>query len=139
MRYTACQTHGGRVQLTPFASRGSKPIGRTEASTLQSAAALALSEVFQCHHATGATPLVLQNSKGGVQGANGADNNVSLSALACMPLFVPVHGGTADAWIGVAYVGGTQVFFDTQVWQLPARSTVSAQEQLQVCNMRLYL
>jgi hypothetical protein len=90
---------------------------------MRSAAALALSEIFRSLHASGSTPLTFQSS--GKQGT-------SLSGLACMPLFTPIHSSGEDAWAGVAYVGRTQVFFETQVMQLPQLCKLNAQDQIRV-------
>lgn len=101
-------------------------MGRTEATTLQSAAALALAEVFRTFHATGTTPLTLTAPDG---------RHLSLSSLSCVPIFTPVYSAREDTWAGVAYVGATQVFFETQTAQLPMRGVLNAQDHLQVCAL----
>ena len=109
------------MQLTPFASKGSRAVGASEATSLQSAAALALAEIFRNLHATGCNPLCADDPL-----------QTPLSGLACSPVFTPVHAASEDAWNGVAYIGGSHVFFETQAAKLPRRAVLNAQDQLQV-------
>jgi hypothetical protein len=132
------------VQITPYASKGSRPVGRAEATTLQSAGALALAELFRTRHASGsdplvATPTLTPGQDGKEMKSANADAGAarSLSALACLPLFTPVHGSREDAWVGAAHVGCTQVFFESQAAEAPARRALNAQDQLLVGLLRL--
>ena len=57
--------------------------------------------------------------------------------LASLPLFTPVYARGADAWAGMAFVGATQVVFETQVVELHHRSPLNAQDHLQVRTWQL--
>jgi hypothetical protein len=96
---------GSHAQLTPYSSSKSRPIGRSEALTMRSAACLALSEIFRTHHASGSNPATATTPDG---------NQLSLSGLACMPVMIPMLTSEEDAWVGVACVGETQAFFETE-------------------------
>lgn len=83
------------MQLTPLQSNTLKPVGRSEACTLRSAAACALAHIIENmgeELATAANPIV----------------------QASIPIFVPTYGPRDGFWSGVSCLGTSHHVFESE-------------------------
>lgn len=105
--------HGSRcshaccvTQLTPLQT-DAKPVGRSEACTLRSAAACGLAAIFESVHQPGWGHEAQDKSKG-----SRAPASIPAGLPVSLPIFVPVFGPQEDFWSGVACPGPYHVFFE---------------------------
>lgn len=112
-----------RVQLIPLQGVHNRIVGRSEACTLRSAAACALNSI--------ASNLQADTLKA-VPTVKSAEKLKLEACLASAPLFVPVYGPEDGFWLGVACVGSSHAFFETEYAASAAHYSPSLQPLLQV-------
>lgn len=111
------------AQITPLQGDRTRAVGRSEACTLLSAGACALSSIISNLQLNASEKLSVQENP----------NHMSMEAhRACTPLFVPVYGQQDGFWSGIACVGCSHVFFETETAASVYRFTPSLQPLLQV-------
>jgi hypothetical protein len=101
------------VQLTPLQSNTLKPIGRSEACTLRSAAACALAHIAESM----------------AEELAAADYPLNLASI---PIFVPTYSPQEGFWTGVACVGDSHLFFESERSDGSSSQYVDVKRALQV-------